>query len=361
MRFWNSFSKGPKKKTRFLNPFEACLKRETNLMQACLANQHEVIMPSWLPKVPSWLRKNAHCLSQSAFSNFAPYVIIVVKSITTFRCRWSTLRAAWRSCYGVPPWFFVGERVSVPYLEERLSDNGLIPSFYKRYVDDTLAMTPGLDTAECFLDVLNALHPSILFTMELSNNVSIPFIGTLITKNGNKLETQVYRKSTNTGLVLHFQSHTDLRYKKCLIKTMHYGLSCKRVALYASSIRRVDECSHLKCMFHHLGYPSSLVNCIIDICDYFSTLCMLCRVALGTQIVEQRITLKCKLKCYLNPWITHWALALVKRNREPHEDLGGNRTHDLRIRSIVTLPTELQGRTEKVGDDFRWWIAAKRK
>ena len=43
---------------------------------------------------------------------------------------------------------------------------------------------------------------------------------------------------------------------------------------------------------------------------------------------------------------------------EPHEakkksfDLGGNRTHDLRIRSTVTLPTELQGRTEKAGDDL---------
>ena len=32
-------------------------------------------------------------------------------------------------------------------------------------------------------------------------------------------------------------------------------------------------------------------------------------------------------------------------------DLGGNRTHDLRIRSPVTLPTGLRGRTEKVGDD----------
>ena len=46
------------------------------------------------------------------------------------------------------------------------------------------------------------------------------------------------------------------------------------------------------------------------------------------------------------------------RNRELHEakkksfDLGGNRTHDLRIRSSVTLPTELQGQTEKVGDDL---------
>ena len=47
---------------------------------------------------------------------------------------------------------------------------------------------------------------------------------------------------------------------------------------------------------------------------------------------------------------------LVKGIREPHEvkkksfDLGGNRTHDLRIRSAVTLPTKLRGRTEKVGD-----------
>ena len=32
-------------------------------------------------------------------------------------------------------------------------------------------------------------------------------------------------------------------------------------------------------------------------------------------------------------------------------DLGGNRTHDLRNRSTVTLPTELRGRTEKIGDD----------
>ena len=33
-------------------------------------------------------------------------------------------------------------------------------------------------------------------------------------------------------------------------------------------------------------------------------------------------------------------------------DLGGNRTHDLRSRSTVTLPTELRGRTKRVGDDL---------
>ena len=33
--------------------------------------------------------------------------------------------------------------------------------------------------------------------------------------------------------------------------------------------------------------------------------------------------------------------------RKNYFDLGGNRTHDLRIRTTVTLPTELRGRTEK--------------
>ena len=51
-------------------------------------------------------------------------------------------------------------------------------------------------------------------------------------------------------------------------------------------------------------------------------------------------------------------VALVKGIWEPHEvkkksfDLGGNRTHDLRIRSTVTLPNYLRGLTEKVGDDL---------
>ena len=38
--------------------------------------------------------------------------------------------------------------------------------------------------------------------------------------------------------------------------------------------------------------------------------------------------------------------------KKKYFDLGGNRTHALRNRSTVTLPTELRGRTEKVGDDL---------
>ena len=40
------------------------------------------------------------------------------------------------------------------------------------------------------------------------------------------------------------------------------------------------------------------------------------------------------------------------RQRKNSFDLSGNRTHDLWIRSTVTLSTELRGRTEKVRDDY---------
>ena len=117
------------------------------------------------------------------------------------------------------------------HLEETLSDNDLIPSFYKRYVDDTLAIMPGLDAAESFLNALNGLHPSIHFTMELSNNDSIPFIRTLITKNSNKLETQVYRKPFTSLSKSHRFALQEVSYR-------NNGSSCKGIVLFASSIRR---------------------------------------------------------------------------------------------------------------------------
>ena len=77
------------------------------------------------------------------------------------------------------------------------------------------------------------------------------------------------KKPTNMGLLLHFQSHTDLRYKKCLIKTTVHRAKELSSTHQTSSM---NQCRHLKSTFHHLGYPSSLVNCIVDNCDHSSTL-----------------------------------------------------------------------------------------
>ena len=43
-----------------------------------------------------------------------------------------------------------------------------------------------------------------------------------ISKVSNKLETSVDRKPTNTGLLRHYHSNVDKRYKHCLVNTMIY-------------------------------------------------------------------------------------------------------------------------------------------
>ena len=43
-----------------------------------------------------------------------------------------------------------------------------------------------------------------------------------IIKNGNKLDTSIYGKPTNTGLLLHFDSHVDKQHKSYSIELIDY-------------------------------------------------------------------------------------------------------------------------------------------
>ncbi|KAL9970673.1 hypothetical protein ACROYT_G023083 [Oculina patagonica] len=145
-------------------------------------------------------------------------------------------------------------------IEEKLEHDNKLPEFYRRYVDDTLATMKDVPAAEAFLTTLNNCHPSIQFTMELASDNKLPFVGMEILKKGHQLETSVYRKPTNTGLLLHHQSHVDKRYKKSLIKTM------VNRAFHLSSTWEsfVTECDRLKLMFTNLKYPASLINSTIS-------------------------------------------------------------------------------------------------
>ena len=71
-----------------------------------------------------------------------------------------------------------------------------------------------------------------------------------------RIKTKVYVKPTNTGLLLHFQSHVDIRYKRSLITTMldrAYRISSDWS--YFS-----QECDRLETVFLKLKYPKHLFN-----------------------------------------------------------------------------------------------------
>ena len=73
-------------------------------------------------------------------------------------------------------------------------------------------------------------------------------------------ETKVHVKPTNTGLLLHYQSHVHRRYKRSLITTM-LNRSFRLSSLWKHF---VEECDRLKNIFVHLQYPLSLVDSIIS-------------------------------------------------------------------------------------------------
>ena len=54
-------------------------------------------------------------------------------------------------------------------------------------------------------------------------------------------------------------------------------------------------------------------------------------------MVDRELTLKCKLKCYVKPMKDPLGNQGTTQGKEKeYFDLGGNRTHDLRIRSTVS-------------------------
>ena len=63
----------------------------------------------------------------------------------------------------------------------------------------------------------------------------------------------------NTGLLLHFQSHTDKRYKDCLLKTMIH----RAYALSSTTEAFDQERARLRSIFTRLDYPLAMINSII--------------------------------------------------------------------------------------------------
>ena len=141
-------------------------------------------------------------------------------------------------------------------IEEKLDVDGKLPPYYRRYVDDTFTVMPDLPTARDFLNTLNHAHPAINFTMEVENDGMLPFLGTQLLNRAPRIETKVFVKPTNSGLLLHYHSHVDNRYKRGLLTTM-----LDRVHRLSSSWSYfTEECERLKSVFSKLKYPKHLVD-----------------------------------------------------------------------------------------------------
>ena len=92
----------------------------------------------------------------------------------------------------------------------------------------------------------------------------LPFLGIQLLNRLPQIETKVYAKPTNSGLLLHYQSHVDSHYKKGLLRTMldrAHGLS-------PSWIHFSDKCDRLKTVFLRLKLNSTIKSFVDSkVCD----------------------------------------------------------------------------------------------
>ena len=126
-------------------------------------------------------------------------------------------------------------------------------------MDDTLTIMPNKTSANNFLETLKKCHSSIKFTMEIENNRMPPFLGTQLLNKSTHVETKVYVKPTNSGLLINYKSHVDERYKRGLLKTM----LDRAFRLSSNWAYFSEECDRLKLLFSRLKHPDKLINSTI--------------------------------------------------------------------------------------------------
>ena len=111
---------------------------------------------------------------------------------------------------------------------------------------------PDVSSPSEFLLTLNEIHPSLSFTVE--RQASLSWYGDY--RKWSPTHTKVYVKATDTGLLLHYQNHVDVKYKHTLLKTMlnrPFKLSSNWHFFH-------QECERLKMVFARLHYPETLVE-----------------------------------------------------------------------------------------------------
>ena len=144
------------------------------------------------------------------------------------------------------------------FCESRIPDD-MWPYLYRRFVDDTFSVMGCRSEALRFLECLNSLHPALRFTMEGEEDRKLPFMDVLVMREGRSFTTTVYRKPTFTGLYTRWDSYSPTNQKIALIRSLTHR--AKRIC----SLKYLsDETVKLKLIFEKNGYPTSIVERVIQ-------------------------------------------------------------------------------------------------
>ena len=88
--------------------------------------------------------------------------------------------------------------------------NEIQPKMYTRYVDDIFTIFSNEEMANELNQKLNTLHQYIVFTMESNTSNKLPFLDISVNLEENRFTTSIYKKPSNTDVLLNFHSCTPI-------------------------------------------------------------------------------------------------------------------------------------------------------
>jgi hypothetical protein len=131
------------------------------------------------------------------------------------------------------------------HLENKVLSQNLSfkPSFYVRYVDDTLAVFNSFDDLLRFIECLKS-NSCLNFTYESPITDNFNFLDVNFRINmDSKIETSIYTKPTDTGQYFDYSSYLPDCYKKSLIKTLIYRAYnlCSTWTTFDKEVKRITQ------------------------------------------------------------------------------------------------------------------------
>ena len=130
------------------------------------------------------------------------------------------------------------------------------PSLWLRFVDDTFVINRA-EHSHVLLQHINSQDPHIQFTVEPTQQGSLPFLDTLVTiEPNNTFSTTVYRNPTHTDQYLQWDSNHHITAKQSVFSTLAY-----RAKEVSSSQDKLDqELQHIKAALQACQFPNWALN-----------------------------------------------------------------------------------------------------
>ena len=123
-----------------------------------------------------------------------------------------------------------------------------------RYCDDVITFLPEMTDLQMIIQDLNAVDPSIQFTVEQEQDTKLAFLDVLIHRRPDDLQFSVYRKPTNKDDLIHYFSAHSARVKSGVV--IGFYLRALRIC---SPCFLQDELDYIVATFLRLKFPLAML------------------------------------------------------------------------------------------------------